>query len=70
MQRELEALPQQIENLENTIAQLQESVNDPAFFQKSNEETQSVLQKLSEAEAELDTTFERWEELEEMQKES
>ncbi|SKA53548.1 ATP-binding cassette ATPase Uup [Enterovibrio nigricans] len=70
LQRELEALPQQIENLENTIAQLQESVNDPAFFQKSNEETQSVLQKLSEAEAELDTTFERWEELEEMQKES
>ncbi|MDD1780665.1 ABC transporter ATP-binding protein [Enterovibrio sp. ZSDZ35] len=70
LQRELEALPQQIENLENAIAQLQESVNDPAFFQQSNEETQSVLQKLSDAEAELDTAFERWEELEEMQKES
>ncbi|KXF80625.1 ATP-binding cassette ATPase Uup [Enterovibrio coralii] len=70
LQRELEALPQMLENLENEIAQLQESVNDPAFFQQSNEETQPVLQRLSEAEAELETAFERWEELEEMQKES
>ncbi|CZF79528.1 ATP-binding cassette ATPase Uup [Grimontia marina] len=70
LQRELEALPQLIENLENEIAQIQESVNDPAFFQKSTEETQPVLQRLSEAEAELETAFERWEELEEMQKES
>ncbi|EOD80622.1 ABC transporter ATP-binding protein uup [Grimontia indica] len=70
LQRELEALPQLIENLENEIAQIQESVNDPAFFQKSTEETQPVLQRLSDAEAELETAFERWEELEEMQKES
>ncbi|USH01018.1 ABC transporter ATP-binding protein [Grimontia kaedaensis] len=70
LQRELEALPQLIENLENEIAKIQESVNDPAFFQKSTEETQPVLQRLSEAEAELETAFERWEELEEMQKES
>ncbi|MBV7296854.1 ABC transporter ATP-binding protein [Enterovibrio paralichthyis] len=70
LQRELEALPQLIENLENEITNLQDSVNDPAFFQKSNEETQPVLQRLSEAEAELETAFERWEELEEMQKES
>lgn len=70
LQRELEALPQLIENLENEIAQIQESVNDPAFFQKSTDETQPVLQRLSDAEAELEAAFERWEELEEMQKES
>ncbi len=70
LQRELEALPQLIENLENEIAQIQESVNDPAFFQKSTDETQPVLQRLSNAEAELEAAFERWEELEGMQKES
>ncbi|STO57436.1 ATP-binding cassette ATPase Uup [Grimontia hollisae] len=70
LQRELEALPQLIENLENEIAQIQESVNDPAFFQKSTDETQPVLQRLSDAEAELEAAFERWEELEGMQKES
>ncbi|OEE65792.1 ABC transporter ATP-binding protein [Enterovibrio norvegicus FF-33] len=69
LQRELEALPQLLENLENEISQLQESVNDPAFFQKSAEETQPVLQRLGDVEAELETAFERWEELEEMQKE-
>ncbi|MEZ8027582.1 ATP-binding cassette ATPase Uup [Enterovibrio norvegicus] len=68
LQRELEALPQLLENLENEISHIQESVNDPAFFQRSNDETQAVLQRLSEAEAELDVAFERWEELEEMQK--
>ncbi|OEE62207.1 ABC transporter ATP-binding protein [Enterovibrio norvegicus] len=69
LQRELEALPQLLENLENEISQLQESVNDPAFFQKSTEETQPILQRLSDVEVELETAFERWEELEEMQKE-
>ncbi|MGF1866888.1 ABC transporter ATP-binding protein [Enterovibrio norvegicus] len=68
LQRELEALPQLLENLENEISHIQESVNDPAFFQRSNDETQTVLQRLSEAEAELEVAFERWEELEEMQK--
>ena len=69
-QRELETLPALIESLEQEIESLQTSVNDPAFFQQSNEETQPILQKLSDAEVALEAAFERWEELEEMQKES
>ncbi|WP_150138512.1 ATP-binding cassette ATPase Uup [Candidatus Enterovibrio escicola] len=64
LQRELDGLPQLLENLENNILQIQKLVNDPAFFQRSNEETQPVLQRLSETEAELQVAFERWEELE------
>ncbi len=68
--RELESLPQLIENLENEIASLQETVNSPDFFQQEAKQTQPVLQRLNDAEAELETAFERWEELETMQKES
>ncbi|MFD2176593.1 ABC transporter ATP-binding protein [Veronia pacifica] len=67
LQRELETLPQTIEKLESEIATLQESVNDPAFFQMSADETAPVLQRLSDAEQDLETAFERWEELESMQ---
>lgn len=70
LQRELESLPLIIENRESDIEELQLLVNDPAFFQQNNETTQSVLKRLSDAEAELDVVFKRWEELEEMQKES
>lgn len=70
LQRELESLPQQIEDIENNIVQLQELVNDPTFFQQDNETTQLTLKKLTDAQAALEDVFMRWEELEEMQKES
>ncbi len=70
LSRELESLPQVIEQLENEIAQLQETVNSPVFFQQESEQTQPILQRLNDAEMELETAFERWEELENMQKES
>lgn len=70
LQKELESLPPLIEHLENEIVQLQEKVNDPAFFQQDNETTQSILNRLSEAESSLNVFFERWEELENIQKES
>ncbi|MEZ9340077.1 ABC transporter ATP-binding protein [Vibrio splendidus] len=70
LQRELEALPIRLEELETQIETLQEEVNDPSFFSKSVEQTQPVLDKLSAAEQELEVAFERWEELEALQQES
>ncbi len=67
-QRELETLPQTIETLENDISRLQETVNSPDFFSQESNKTQSILQALTDAESALDAAFERWEELEDMQK--
>lgn len=69
LQRELETLPSLLEQLEEEIALLQEEVNTPEFFAQSVEQTQPVLDKLSEKEQELETAFERWEELEAIQQE-
>ncbi|WP_226051601.1 ABC transporter ATP-binding protein [Dickeya chrysanthemi] len=63
-QRELEQLPQRIEVLEAEIENLQQQMNDPAFFSRSHDETQPVLTALAEAEQQLETCFERWEMLE------
>lgn len=70
LQRELEALPMRLEELETQIETLQEEVNAPSFFSKSVEQTQPVLDKLSAVEQELEVAFERWEELEALQQES
>ncbi|GMM87059.1 ABC transporter ATP-binding protein [Vibrio fortis] len=70
LQRELEALPMRLEELEAQIETLQEEVNEPSFFSKPVEQTQPVLDKLSAAEQELEVAFERWEELEALQQES
>ncbi|QFT09681.1 ABC transporter ATP-binding protein [Vibrio sp. THAF190c] len=70
LQRELEALPMRLEELEAQIETLQEEVNEPNFFSKPVEQTQPVLDKLSAAEQELEVAFERWEELEALQQES
>lgn len=63
-QRELEQLPQQIEQQEQAIAALQAQMNDPAFFSRPHDETQAVLIALAEAEQALEACFERWEALE------
>ncbi|WP_431889602.1 ABC transporter ATP-binding protein [Pectobacterium colocasium] len=63
-QRELDQLPQRLEQLEQDIASLQTQMNDAGFFSRPREETQQVLNALAEAESALETCFERWEELE------
>ena len=65
-QRELDRLPEKIESLEAEIAVIQEQIADPDFYQKPFEETQPVMDKLSEVQAKLDEATERWMELEEM----
>ena len=64
-QRELEQLPQQLEELETKITVLQAEIADPAFFQQAHDITDAKLKELADTEAELETAFLRWEELEE-----
>ncbi|WP_118858701.1 ABC transporter ATP-binding protein [Haemophilus haemolyticus] len=64
-QRELEQLPQLLEELETKITVLQTEIADPAFFQQAHDITDAKLKALADTEAELETTFLRWEELEE-----
>ncbi|ELP7001870.1 ABC transporter ATP-binding protein [Vibrio vulnificus] len=70
LQRELEALPAKLEQLEADIEAFQEQVNSAEFFAQPVETTQPVLEQLAALEQELEIAFERWEELEAMQQDS
>ena len=64
LQRELEALPAQIDAVETEIATLQEQIGDPAFYQQPAEQTAAALARLQSLQHELDQLLERWAELE------
>jgi len=64
MQRELDQMPQRMEELEAAVESLQSQVSDASFFNQPHDVTQSVLEKLASAEQELEAAFERWEYLE------
>ncbi|MNV95627.1 ABC transporter ATP-binding protein uup [compost metagenome] len=64
--RELEQLPQRLEQLEMDIEALQAQVSDAGFFSRPHSETQQVLADLATAEQALEQAFARWEELEAM----
>ena len=70
LQRELEELPAKLEKLEEEIDTLQQQVNSGDFFSQSVDVTQPIIDKLAATERELEQAFERWEELESIQKES
>ncbi|MES9843157.1 MAG: ATP-binding cassette domain-containing protein, partial [Candidatus Sedimenticola sp. 6PFRAG5] len=65
-QRELEALPKRIEELENTLDELQNQMAAPAFYQQGGDAIAEAKAKVESAEAELSEAFERWESLEAM----
>ena len=65
--RELEQLPNQVEELEEAIDSLQQEVNSSDFFKQDNEITNAKLNLLAELESKLEAAFTRWEELEELQ---
>ena len=64
-QRELEQLPQILEQLENEITALQAEIGSTEFFQQPHEYTAAKLQLLADKEQLMENTFLRWEELEE-----
>ncbi len=66
LQHELDGLPALLETLEAEVNTLQAQVNHSDFFKKSQQQTQDILNQLSNAESKLDAAFSRWEELEEL----
>ncbi|MBJ7547451.1 ATP-binding cassette domain-containing protein, partial [Pseudomonas sp. OA3] len=64
LQRELEAIPGQIDALEQEMAAVQEQVSDPAFYQQPVQVTTEVLARLEGLQKEMDELLERWAELE------
>lgn len=65
LQRELEQLPEQIEALEQQVAELQAQTAATDFFQRPFAQTEPILKALTDTQAELDKTTQRWIELEE-----
>lgn len=63
-QRELEQLPQRLEELEAELNTLQREVSSTTFFQQPHEYTSAKLQALADAEQALEQAFARWEALE------
>ena len=63
-QRELDALPAEIERLEAEIAAKQETIAAPDFYTQDAGLVQQKLRELSAAEEELERRIERWGELE------
>jgi len=63
-QRELDALPAKIEQLETEQAQLQAAIGDPGFYQQSHEQANVILERLQTVEEALEVCYGRWEVLE------
>lgn len=63
-QRELEQLPQLIEELDSELTELTENMAEPTFYQQDKESIAAVTQRLADIEEELKTAYERWEALE------
>ncbi len=61
--RELEMLPEKIDELENLIDELQGQVNEADFFSQDEKITQKVLNQLAETESNLEIVYARWQEL-------
>ncbi|MCE8039616.1 ATP-binding cassette domain-containing protein [Halomonas sp. MCCC 1A11062] len=64
LQRELDALPAEIERLEAEVAEYEARVGAPTFYQQEAGVVSEVLQAMSDKQAELDAAMERWMELE------
>lgn len=63
-QRELKALPLQIEQLELDIAALHEIMQQVDFYQKSQEEIKAIHEQVSDMQSTLEKYYARWESLE------
>jgi ATP-binding cassette subfamily F protein uup len=63
-QRELDNLPQQIESLENQIAQISEQICQPDFYRGERQQIQQTESLLKECQQQLDHCYQRWEQLE------
>lgn len=65
-QRELDMLPAEIERLETELEAISTAMADPAFFKQESALITAEQDKMAQYQAELETAFNRWEELEAM----
>jgi ATP-binding cassette subfamily F protein uup len=63
-QRELQNLPKSIEKLEARKNSLEKLISASDFYNNENLMIQKTLKDLSDLQTKLDTTYQRWEELE------
>ena len=64
LQRELEAIPGQIDSLEQQVATLEAQIGAPQFYQQPAEQSAATLARLQAVQHELEQLVERWAELE------
>lgn len=65
-QRELDGLPDAIEQLEAEVSEIHRQMADPAFYQQAGERIANKQKHLREIEGELAAAYARWEELEQL----
>jgi ATP-binding cassette subfamily F protein uup len=63
-QRELDALPARIEQLETRKAELEQKAAEPSFYQQEQQAVKALLDELAEIAGELESAYARWDELE------
>jgi ATP-binding cassette subfamily F protein uup len=68
-QQELEALPPKIETHETRIAEIDARLADPALYEDGGTEAEALGRERKQLDAELQTLYSRWEELEELAQE-
>lgn len=66
-QRELEQLPERIEQLENLQTELTEQIGNPDFYKQSQDQVAATLERLQSTEQELVEAYARWDELDALQ---
>ncbi|MEL7185382.1 MAG: ATP-binding cassette domain-containing protein [Pseudomonadota bacterium] len=66
-QRELDALPAEIESIESNIAALQATIAEPDFYAQDADAVQDKLGELKDTEILLERRMQRWSELETLQ---
>ncbi len=66
LQRELDLMPQKIDELESAIATLTQTMAEPSFYQQDANVIADAGNQLKAHQEELDNCFSRWEELEAM----
>lgn len=65
-QRELNALPAEIEKLEQQVSEAEALIGAPEFYQQSQEKVNESLAELAKLQQTLETKYARWDELEAM----
>ena len=67
---ELKNLTQKVEELEAKMADFDEKVADPSFYQQDGEKVKEFLAEREALQTQIDTLYQRWEELETIKEEA